>query len=138
MKKSRIILSALALALVVICAFALASCEEKEITTAIRSAQIVKGGENVKLKATLDGDALADVGEEKVFLLALQSMDTSLANAEVVAEKKAKEKLTFEFPLYTENGDSRLTDAFVVATVTNGSYTALTEEFYITDSYPSH
>ena len=31
MKKSRIILSALALALVVICAFALASCEEKEI-----------------------------------------------------------------------------------------------------------
>ncbi len=136
MKKSRIILSALALALVVICALALASCEEKEITTAIQSAQIVKGGESVKLKATLDGDALADVGEEKVFLLALQSMDTSLANAEVVAEKKAKEKLTFEFPLYTENGDSRLTDAFVVATVTNGSYTALTEEFYITDSSP--
>ncbi len=134
MKKTRIILTALALALVVICALALASCEGKEITTAIVSAEIAKGGESVKLKATLDGDALEEVGEKKVFLLALQSMDTSLANAEVVAEKKAKEKLTFDFPLYTDNGDSRLTDAFLLATVTNGSYTALTEEFYITDS----
>ena len=134
MKKNRIILVTIALVLVMLCAAALTSCEEKEIVTEIQSAEIIKKGENVKLVATLDGDALDEVGEKKVFLLALPTLSASLSDAEVLAEKKAKEKLTFEFSLHTENGDTRLTDAFVLATLTNGSYTALTDEYYITDA----
>ena len=133
MKKIRIIVALLAIMLTAVCAVTFASCTKEEIITGIQSAEITKGGEVVKLKATLDEETLADVAEESIYLLTLPMGKTSLADAEVLAEKNAKEKLTFEFSLCNDNGDSRLTNSFFLAVKTNGAYAAITDEFYISD-----
>ncbi|MGM9644237.1 MAG: DUF5722 domain-containing protein [Eubacteriales bacterium] len=133
MKKSRYLLVFLSVILMIACLTVLSSCDEEDSVTKISSAEIKDG--NVTVKATLDESYSEKHSGEKLYLLALSSMDgeKSLDSAEVVAESKVNRKMTFKFPLSGENGASRVASAFVLAEKTSDGYSAITSFAYISN-----
>lgn len=133
MKKSRILLVLLSVMMVITCLTFFASCDEEDAVTEILSAEIKDG--TVIVKATLDESYSKNHSDEKLYLLALSSMDSekSLDGAEVVAESKVTGKMTFKFSLSDENGASRVASAFVLAEKRTDGYSAITSFAYISN-----
>ena len=133
MKKSRFLLVILSVIMMIACLIVLSSCDEEDAVTKISSAEIKDG--NVTVKATLDESYSENHSGEKLYLLALSSVDSekSLESAEVVAESKVNRKMTFKFPLLGENGNSRVASAFVLAEKRTDGYSAITSFAYISN-----
>ena len=133
MKKNRFLLIFMSVIMIITCLTILSSCDEEAGVTKISSAEIKDG--NVTVKATLDESYSEKHSGEKLYLLALSSMDSdkSLDSAEVVAESKVNRKMTFKFPLSGENGTSRVASALVLAEKTSDGYSAITSFAYISN-----
>lgn len=135
MKKTRIILTALALLLLVLLAFSFASCsEDEQAVTEIKTVEIDKKGEKITVKATLDATYAENHSRDTLYLLALSTadIDGSLDGAVVVGESRAKKSMTFKFELY-DGGISHLTDGFVLAEVNGDGFSAITSTVYVSN-----
>ncbi len=132
MKKTRLLISVAAIMLMLFAAFSLVSCsDDAETVTGISS--IEAKDDTVTLKATLEEGYAKDHSKDTMYILALSKMDPdgSLKGATVVAEGKAKTKMTFKFSVTDDNGASRIAYAFVLAEKNGEKYSPLTEFAYI-------
>ena len=132
--KKRIKLLSAVLLLLLSLTFFISSCaDEKDAETEIISAEI-KNGE-VTVKATLDASYAEAHSGDKLYLLALSRMDPEMSvdGATIVSEVKAKSSMTVKFPLYGEDGGSRIACAFVLAEKNGENYSAITHPYYISN-----
>ena len=133
MKKRRFLLVLLLAAVIIACLTVFASCDGEEAVTEISSVEVKDG--TVTVRATLDENYLKKHSGEKLYLLALSSIDggKSLDSAKVVAESKVNGRMTFKFSLIGDNGSSRIASAFVLAERTANGYSAITSFAYISN-----
>ena len=134
-----VLVFALILALATI--FTLAGCSSKEeIETKILSAEIKTKKEIIQVKASLSAEYLSEKSSERVYLLAIPSAYTGELNEfEVIADSKAKSKMTFKFE-YSGSTDPKLFSAYVLAELVsgdeeNGTYSAISKPKYIDNHY---
>ena len=136
MKKTRIIITAFALLLLVLLAFSFASCsDDEQSATEINTVEIDKKGDKITVKATLDETYAENHSKDTIYLLALPyaDIDGSLDGAVVVGESRAKKSMTFKFDLY-DGIFSRLTYGFVLAEMNGEGFSAITNSSYISNS----
>ncbi len=134
MKKIKILTISLLVIMALLLSLPLVSCSDNEpASTKITSAEIKD--EKITVKATLDQTYAENNSDKKIYLLSLSSMsaDKSLLGAEMVAESKAKGKMTFKFSLYSNSGESRIASAFVLAERIGEGYSAITDPYYISN-----
>jgi len=135
MKKTRFLFSLLLVSVLLCSLLFVASCsDEGELETGISSVEI-KDKTKITLKATLDESYAEAHSKDTLYILAISEMqpDGSLNGASVVAESKARAKMTFEFSLTDDNGESRVAHAFVLAEKNGEKYSALTDLAYVSN-----
>lgn len=115
---------------------ALVGCASEPEKCEIISANLVKSGESVTLKATLTDSYIQEHKGGKVYLIALDSSyDQEITSGEVLGSSRLRNNLSFKFELETDLGKSLLSSAFVVARMEGdgGKYVAVTEAEFISN-----